>query len=257
LTTGTVKVSSKAERNLTDKNTKYNELVKQRKACLLCKDELCNPAKVDGYDKFDREIGPWSRWQGNLDADLMIVGQDWGTVKLLRDNYLIDDGDELESQPTSKRLFELVNGIRVTKRPLTWKLLSRKGELFFTNAILCLKENDTPMQGKVKSAWFDNCVGKKKFLRQQIEIVNPKVVVGLGRRAFGSILRSFDLASKFPPSMKLSEIVRDKKGIELPGTRARAFAVYHPGAAGWNINRTKRDHQRDWERIRFALGIRG
>jgi DNA polymerase len=23
-------------------------------------------------------IGPWTQWQGNLNAELMIVGQDWG-----------------------------------------------------------------------------------------------------------------------------------------------------------------------------------
>lgn len=108
------------------------------------------------------------------------------------------------------------------------------------------------MQGKAKSAWFNNCVGEEKFLRHQIEIVNPKVIVGLGRRAFSSILRSFDI-EKLPSTTRLGDVVRDVRGVSLPGTRARAFAVYHCGAAGWNINHSKEEHVRDWKRIRDAL----
>jgi uracil-DNA glycosylase family 4 len=224
---------------------KYEALVQRRKTCYLCT-SLCNPSKVEGYSQYDNEIGPWSRWQGNLDAKLMIVGQDWGNERLLRNNYLMEDGNEVRSNPTNKNLLYLLNSIFSTK--IDWKLRGMGGKYFFTNAVLCLRDKNTQMQSKANPVWFNNCVGKKKFLRQQIEIVNPRVVVGLGALAFNSILRSFDLKPK-----KLREIVRDKKGIKLPNTRAKAFAVYHCGAAGWNINRTKREHLRDWKRIGDVL----
>lgn len=93
-------MDSKAER--------YIELVQRRKCCSRCKDELCNPALLSGYRNFDTEIGPWSRWQGNLNANLMIVGQDWGTVKYLREHYFTN---KLEAEPshTNKNLCELLN----------------------------------------------------------------------------------------------------------------------------------------------------
>jgi hypothetical protein len=54
----------------------YKDLVCQRKACSLCQG-LVNPST----EEFDsNEIGPWAKWQNNLDADIIVVGQDWGDV---------------------------------------------------------------------------------------------------------------------------------------------------------------------------------
>lgn len=55
----------------------YEELVAARKACNRCH-ELENPAQVEGGRWDCEQIGAWSLWQGNLDAKLMVVGQDWG-----------------------------------------------------------------------------------------------------------------------------------------------------------------------------------
>ncbi len=55
----------------------YNKLVLERKACRAC-EGLVNPADYT-YDS--DQIGPWSLWQGNLDSDLIIVGQDWGDTR--------------------------------------------------------------------------------------------------------------------------------------------------------------------------------
>jgi uracil-DNA glycosylase family 4 len=233
--------------NMDYKTLAYDRLVESRGKCHLCKG-LCNPAKVKGYDKFDTEIGPWSKWQGNLDADLMIVGQDWGLQKDLEEwgaRKKHKGMYQYRSYATNRHLQELLDetlGIKIE-----WELRGRGGELYFTNAVLCIRKDSFQAQARPDPSWFHNCVEKKKFLKKQIEIVNPKVVVGLGRRAFESILSSFGLEAKFPPSMKLKEIVQEN-GIKIPGTRAKAFAVYHCGAAGWNINRIQ-EHSRDWKRI--------
>lgn len=65
------------DEGLDAKAAAYAELVAARKGCRLCSAiGLTNPCLVDG-GRFDSEhIGPWSRWQGSLAADLMIVGQD-------------------------------------------------------------------------------------------------------------------------------------------------------------------------------------
>jgi hypothetical protein len=59
------------------KEHEYAALVIQRQECRWCAPGLTNPSVVaDGAFDSD-QIGPWTRWQGNLSADLMVVGKDW------------------------------------------------------------------------------------------------------------------------------------------------------------------------------------
>jgi DNA polymerase len=56
--------------------------------------------------------------------------------------------------------------------------------IFLTNAVLCLKKDG--LQAPVKQEWFMNC---ESYLRKTIEVVNPKILVTLGDRAFRSVCR--------------------------------------------------------------------
>jgi DNA polymerase len=49
------------------------ELVEKRKK--YCFKGLLNPSQIDNgiYDK-DTALGPWSLWQGNLDAQILVIG---------------------------------------------------------------------------------------------------------------------------------------------------------------------------------------
>ena len=64
----------------TDRFSAYAALVRARKSCRACTG-LINPAACDGGTKDSDQIGPWSLWQGNLNADLVIVGQDSGDTR--------------------------------------------------------------------------------------------------------------------------------------------------------------------------------
>jgi uracil-DNA glycosylase len=164
-----------------NKLTDYAQLVAARKACHLCSG-LTNPADVEA-GRFDSEhIGAWSLWQGNLDASIMVVGQDWGNTTY----FVRREGREGPRNPTNLALVELV-GIAGISIGDPGSAVGRD-IAFFTNAILCLKGSDGGLQGKVQRSWFDNCT---EFLRRQIEIVRPAVVVGLGERAYRAILRGF------------------------------------------------------------------
>jgi hypothetical protein len=70
----------------------YAQLVRERKECTLCRElGLHNPA-VPKLERFDSdEIGPWTRWLGDRNARLMIVGQDWGDVTYFQNNEGFDD----------------------------------------------------------------------------------------------------------------------------------------------------------------------
>jgi hypothetical protein len=65
----------------------------------FCPGEKRWPAPLD--------IGPWTDWQGNLDAELMVVGQEWGGEK----NYVMQRGRDVDDDPTNANLVDLVNSI--------------------------------------------------------------------------------------------------------------------------------------------------
>jgi uracil-DNA glycosylase len=217
------------------KERRYARLVAARKQCRSCID-LVNPAAIEGGRLDSAHVGPWSRWQGNLYADLMVVGQDWGDVQYL----LANGGRDGEHNPTNRKLEELLASVGVhTGAP---GQPAGQYEAFFTNAILCLKQGG--LQARVKRDWFENCTS---HLREQVETVGARVVVGLGELAFGSVLRAFGLR----PHRFRTE-VEDPIGRSLP-TGGRAFAVYHCGRRILNTHRPMEAQLRDWRRIESVL----
>jgi DNA polymerase len=218
------------------KEERYGQLVVDRKQCRRC-GGLVNPGSRK-LAKFDSsEIGPWSRMHGDLDADLMIVGQDWGTVDYFWDNQGLDN----LRNPTMQTLELLLKSIGI-KAKLSAYGANGTG-VFLTNAILCLKEGG--LQSPVESDWFKKC--GMYFLKQQIEIVSPFVVVALGQRAYEAITSVHSLdAGKF------RDAVEDPTGVVLPNG-SRLIAVYHCGKRILNTHRPLSDQLIDWKRVKRAI----
>ncbi len=222
----------------------YRDLVAARKACHLCQG-LSNPADIE-CGRFDSpHVGPWSRWQGNLDARLMVVGQDWETSAY----FMRHRGCEGPRHPSNLRLVELARlaGLEIGDPGST----VARDIAFFTNAILCLKGAGGGSQGKVQPVWFENCA---RFLRRQIEIVNPAVVVGLGEYAYRAILRGFGQKCGHRTGGKtwFQNEVETTRGRVLPNG-SRAFAVYHCARRILNTHRRIDMQRADWRRLRPFL----
>ncbi|MCA9972143.1 MAG: uracil-DNA glycosylase family protein [Anaerolineales bacterium] len=215
------------------KKALYADLVAQRKACDACPD-LKNPFLL----QFDsNEIGPWTRLHGDLNAEIMVVGQDWGDTRYFKTNQGLDD----LRNPTTRMLEQLlqVAGFDVSLQSYEQ---GNRG-LFLTNAILCLKEGG--LQAKVESSWFKNC--GQRFLRPQIELVAPKIVVALGQRAYEAILVEFGFKRG-----KFRSAVESPQGLALP-CGSQLFAVYHCGRRILNTHRPPDAQIQDWRRIRAWL----
>lgn len=143
----------------------YTNLVKLRQSCQMCID-LKNPFDIE--QKYDvNEIGAWSKWKGDLDAKIVVVGQDWGDVNSFR----MSKGECDPKNGTNRRLVSLLESIGVSVE---------KDKLFFTNAILCLK--DGGLSGKVKTSWFNNCASN--FLRPLLDTIKPEITISLGAYAY-------------------------------------------------------------------------
>lgn len=217
----------------------YFDLVQERRSCFACGDELKNPACVEDEKHDSNHIGPWSIWQGNLQANLVVVGQDWGTIKYFQDH---EGEDQKYGNRTNENLRKLLTSIGINIEP---PRTSQAQQIFLTNAIMCLKRGT--LQAPVKDEWFQNC--GPRFLRPLIQIIKPKVVVALGMRAYKAILQAYSIPYKKTGVYRKAV---DAGSLELPDD-ILLFPVYHCGAWITNTHRKMDAQLRDWERIGMVL----
>jgi uracil-DNA glycosylase len=239
---GRSKLNSKKQKvKIMNRIEEYKSLVGKRKKCSLCKG-LYNPSSVlDGIYDTD-QIGPWTCWQGKLDADVVVVGQDWADIDYFKEVC----GRCKPSNPTNENLRKLLSGIGLTiKRPQE----PQDQVLFLTNLILCLKPNHKEegkkggLQGPVDDEWFANC--SYTFFKPLMDIVNPKIIIALGKEPSKSILTLYGIS--YSKSAPLSEMIKQSPYI-LMNTMV-LFPVYHCGAGGVNRNRSMSEQQEDWSKI--------
>ena len=213
----------------------YNNLVSSRKNCSLC-EGLCNPSAVEDGRWDSEQIGPWSLWQGNLNAQIMVIGQDWGDL-----SYFMkwEGKDQPSGNPTNSNLKQLLKDIGI-------QILSPRDKqqniIFLTNIILCLKKDG--LQGKVKREWFENC--SNNFLNPLIDIIKPELIVSLGKMVSESILDLYEIP--YSKNAKLSHLLEQSPLKLTPKTYL--FPMYHCGAGGVNRNRPIMQQKRDWEKVK-------
>ncbi len=216
-----------------DKIEAYRQLVEKRKACSLCKD-LCNPAVVNSRYDSD-QIGPWSLWQGNLDSDFLVVGQDWGDIPYFEK---WDGRDQPSGNPTNENLQKLLKrvGIEIGK-PRD----QQDQVIFLTNLILCLKTGG--LQAQVSDQWLTNC--SRTFFKPLLEIIRPKAIIALGKKISESILALYDIP--YSKNAAFSKLV-SQSPYQLTNS-IQLFPVYHCGAGGVNRNRSWPEQEEDWSSI--------
>jgi len=223
------------------KKIAYDALVAQRKKCSKCVD-LKNPSIVLNGIYDSGHIGPWSRWQGNLSSKIMIIGQDWGTIQFFIENK----GLEPTHNPTNDALVKLLASIGVPIDQPCGK--DTEGNVFLTNAILCLKDGeDGGLQGTVQDQWFSDC--GKLFLKPLIDLLEPKVIVTLGEKAYVAVTRLYG-----QERLRFRTAVEAVKGFQLKG-KSVYFPRYHCGKRIQNTHRPLPMQFEDWSRIKPFLNI--
>lgn len=216
-----------------NKSEPYRALVAKRKACRLCP-ELANPAVLRKGALDSDEIGPYANWQGNLDAPLLVVGQDFADQKSF---------GKLQGWPgpkvaTNLALVKLADAAGFQLRaPVVGE---SDDVLFFTNAVLCLKRG--AMGSRVPSRCFQRC--GSEFLRATVELVNPRAVITLGVGA----LRALEQAFSLPQQGDLAALVERTPAFSLRSGIA-VFPRYHPSRSVLNITRSSDKQLADWRRI--------
>lgn len=169
------------------KHERYAELVRERQAYDPSSWGLVNPSQVEG-GKYDvPHMGPWTAWAHDLDANLMIVGQDWGDVEY----YVTNRGCDNPRNPTNLALQKLLLSIgrlipappshgdavdtEVDTQVDTEDAYRATCGVWLTNALLWLKTGG--LSAKVDSEWFGE--SSISLLKAQVDLVQPRVREGV------------------------------------------------------------------------------
>lgn len=137
--------------------------------------------------------------EGNHEAEILFIGEAPGKKE-----------DEL-GRPfvgaAGKFLDEMLASIKL-----------KREDVYIANVCKCRPpENRDPLPEEVAACW--------PWLEKQIEIIDPKLIVTLGRHSLG----------RFFPDVKISEVHGKAFRRDFPNLGKRVFyALYHPAAALYN-----------------------
>lgn len=216
----------------------YENLVEKRKTHTDFPEGLQNPSEIEGG--FDcNHIGAWSKWQGNLDADILVIGQDWGDVNYFIKNGGVDKDDNPTNQNLQKLFSEIGINIGLPSKPIPQPV-------FFTNAILGIKGNieQNQMSKPVKNQWIKH--SNDNFTKELIGIIQPKFIITLGAKP----LYAMQLMYSEIPKEKLSDLI-DKNPLKL-NNGILFFPFYHCGGLG--LANRKFEFQRiDWQKAKLYI----
>ena len=245
------------------KQKRYDCLIEKVKTSYPSRDPYDNGKELRLYWCEDcEEINLWTYWQGrgNLDAKIMLVGQDWGcpwdveylpTLEQVRKANKKQEYDYLNNNPspTDNNLARLFS-------ELGYDIGKQCPELFFTNFILGYRAKG--FSGGYKNSWAEH---DKVYFKELANIIEPNVILCLGRSTFEGVLSAFD--TNPPIRIKSFNTFIESPNNPVPvtlenGKTAYVFALSHCGAMG-TLNRNGKksadlDKQlEDWRKIKAYL----
>ena len=230
------------------KNDEFRRLVEDVSKCHICERLVtlphiengeCLENDDHGLDTDRPYINRWNLWQGNLDADIMVIGQDYGQKE---DGVAIEVCSYADStNHTDRKLRELIE--------CAFDKSIDEMPLFFTNMANCYRKKRT--SGGMHSGWLPICANK--YMERLIRIIRPKIIIILGRSAFEALHCMENLAVECLDSIKsgkesYAEMIQHRYQIDLGDEKIDVFPVYHPGANS-QMNRTFDQQLEDWKKI--------
>lgn len=201
--------------------------------------ETCRSMRLDGYGCIGDfhngiyecdHVSPWTRSGDNVNAEIMVVGQDWSSADRLCNPTPDMDAANLgytPNLPTNRNLDDLL-----------WRHFGKRREdCYLTNLFPFVKPGGMSKNIAMK----DLQVCAQQFTVEEIRIVNPRLVICLGLRSYVALMRTQGL-SGWP---KLEAAIRRSP---FPIGNAAIHCVAHTGARGMN-NRGRNKVENDWRRL--------
>jgi hypothetical protein len=215
-------------------------LVLARRNCRLCMNS--HPGTIQNGAEFDydpRVVSHWSQWLGDLQPQLLVIGQDFGDLAYFERFRGRDD----PQSTTNQNLFDLLIKAGFQPKPPPTKDVT--SGVFLTNSLLCFKTSKG-MSSTVKKHWSQTCT--TFHLQPLIRVLIPKAIVALGGPAWESLREMFSLRSA--PAR-----IREAAGGHWTTKNSEIFAMGHCGGLG-RANRCRELQSEDWRRMGNFLGSR-
>jgi uracil-DNA glycosylase len=192
------------------KDQLYLELVNQRKSFRFNDKEIFNPSEIENGIFDYNHLNPWAEWHGDLNAEILLIGQDFGD----KEYFIKNKGRDDINNKTNKRLIELFSeaGINIG----TIEKPNKNVKLYFTNAVLGMKLGG--MAAKIKKAWYRETA--ELFIKPLINIIQPKIIISMGSAAYETLAKIYNL-----PKNPLKETIKENP-YRLPND-ILLFAFYH------------------------------
>lgn len=208
----------------------YNHLVLERKKYQYNDSEIVNPSMLKILN--DEHLNAWAYWHNNLDAAILLIGQDFGDVNY----YKKYDGKDDSANGTNVNLSILFNEIGIETGNSDTP--NKEAKLYFTNAVLGVKNGG--MAAAIKKKWYtDTAI---KFTKPLIDIIQPKIIIAMGAIAYDAISIIYSL------NKKAMKNIIEENPIELPDHK-KLFVVYHCSGLGI-ANRNFKKQMEDWKKIK-------
>jgi len=213
------------------KEEKFDSLIYEMGKCNKCinlknkNGKDCSLVNIYKDIEFAKKIPSiWTDWYNRINSNIMIIGQDWGPfidIKEINNKYIKN-----ENQDNWNKIIDEEKSN--TKKILTKYIIeSSKGkindikDIYVTNAIMCARKGDKYRSNNIdlkKSTY--NC---SDYLKKQIEIVKPKVILTLGYYPLKSLaeIYSFSIKDTLRETIKNNSIIKIENLI---------IPLYHPVA---------------------------
>ena len=211
-----------------------------------------------------KEINLWSYWQGSLDAEILLVGQDWGNPWEKSCKGLIDRIRSAEKGPipdyvgdskntTDRSLIKLFKSIG-------YDIAAPHDKLFFTNFVLGYRTGK--ISGGFQNQWARN---DSKFFPRLVEIIDPKVILCLGKSTYKAVMKAMGLTIPKGVARYNAFLESNCNPQEITlsnGQTSCIFALAHCGSFG-TMNRNRgsassisdrlENQKHDWARIKTII----
>lgn len=228
-------------------------------------------ADIAGLTTFPecKEVNLWACWEGginHLNADILLVGQDWGCLSYDKEpiaeavkngryrpgEFCYMQGNE---NPTNLALCELFREINQD-----YDLFNDRNtctELFFTNFIPWYRTG-TKISGPVRASWIRK---SQVYFAELVDILAPKVILCLGRTVFDGVTRTggISVQAGWPYN---AVIEAGPIPLQIQSAKTLAVPLAHCGVMG-TLNRNGRQkteqnkrlelQKKDWARIRGII----
>lgn len=208
------------------KKEEFIELLNELATCNKCTNLACeNKSLFNIYQdvNFCTNIPSiWTDWLHHLDAQIMIIGQDWGPYQ---DMQKLNQALNLDKSNWQ----ELINSEKSnTKKLLDYYIKTSSSnkytldDIFITNAIMCARKGSNYRGNNI--ALKKSTLNCSSILLAQINIVKPKVILTLGYYPLLSL--SHTLNFTIAPTLKETIAKRP----EIKAGDYIIIPLYHPVA---------------------------